>query len=59
MLNAHDKRTGEKVGSIELPAIGMYGMMTYKHEGRQYIVVQTGQRGRVPESYTALALPKE
>ena len=32
VLNAHDKLTGEKVGSIQLPAIGMYGMMTYKHE---------------------------
>ncbi len=59
VLNAHDKRTGEKVGSVELPAIGMYGMMTYKHDGRQYIVVQTGQRGRVPESYVALALPED
>ena len=59
VLNAHNKRTGEKVGSVELPAIGMYGMMTYKHDGRQYIVVQTGQRGRVPESYVALVLPEE
>ena len=59
VLNAHDKMTGEKVGSVQLPAIGMYGMMTYKHGGRQYIVVQTGQRGRVPESYVALALPED
>ena len=59
VLNAHDKRTGEKVGSIELPAIGMYGMMTYRHDGRQYIVVQTGRRGQFPESYTALALPSD
>ena len=58
VLNAHDKRTGEKVGSVRLPATGMYGMMTYEHEGKQYIVVQTGQRGRVPESYVALALPE-
>ena len=58
VLNAHDKTTGEKVGSVKLPAPGMYGMMTYLHEGRQFIVVQTGQRGRVPESYVALALPE-
>ena len=45
VLNAHDKATGEELGSIELPAPGMYGMMTYMHEGRQHIVVQIG-RGR-------------
>jgi len=34
-------------------------MMTSKHEGRPSNVVQTGQRGRVPESYVALALPED
>ena len=58
VVHAHNKRTGERVGSVELPAPGMYGMMTYMHEGKQYIVVQTGQQGRVPESYVALALPE-
>ena len=59
VLNAHDKRTGEAVGSVKLPAPAMYGMMTYRHDGRQYIVAQIGRRGRFPESYVALALPKE
>ena len=59
VLNAHDKMTGEKVGSIRLPAPGMYGMMTYRHEGRQHIVVQVGRRGRLAESLVAFALPEE
>ena len=59
VLNAHDKRTGEKLGSIELPAPGMYGMMTYLHEGRQYIVVQVGRGGSVPGSLAAFALPED
>ena len=59
VLNAHDKSTGEKLGSIDLPAPGMYGMMTYLHEGRQFIVVQIGQGGSVPGSLAAFALPAE
>ena len=59
VLNAHAKATGEKLGSIELPAPGMYGIMTYLHEGRQFIVVQIGQGGSVPGSLAAFALPEE
>ena len=59
VLNAHDKTTGAKLGSVELPAPGMYGMMTYSHEGRQFIVVQIGRGGSVPGSLVALALPDE
>ena len=58
VLNAHNKRTGEEIGSIDLPAPGMYGMMTYMHEGRQYIVVQIGKGGEFPGSLAALALPE-
>jgi quinoprotein glucose dehydrogenase len=57
VLNAHDKRSGEKLGSIDLPAQGQYGMMTYEHEGRQHIVVQIGQGGEHPGSLAAFALP--
>ena len=57
VLNAHDKRTGEELGSVALPAPGMYGMMTYMHEGRQYIVVQVARGGQLPGSLAALALP--
>ena len=57
VLNAHDKATGEKLGSVELPATGQYGMMTYMHEGRQFVIVQVGQGGTYPGSLAALALP--
>ena len=56
VLNAHDKRTGEKLGSVDIPAPGQYGMMTYMHEGRQYIVVQIAKGGQFPGSLAALAL---
>jgi quinoprotein glucose dehydrogenase len=56
VLNAYDKKTGTKVGSVKLPASGQYGMMTYMHEGRQYVVVQIGG-AQYPGSLVALALP--
>ncbi len=40
-LFAVDKATGERLGSVETPGLGMYGMMSYMHDGRQRIVVQT------------------
>jgi quinoprotein glucose dehydrogenase len=56
-LNARDKMTGEILGSVELPAPGQYGMMTYMHEGKQYIVVQIGSiRTGFPGSLVAFAL---
>ena len=58
VLNAHNKRTGEELGSVDLPAPGMYGMMTYMHEGRQYIVVQIAKGGQFPASLAALVLPE-
>ena len=39
VLHAFDKASGEKVGEVPLPGQGRYGMMTYLHEGQQYIVV--------------------
>ena len=58
MLHGRDKFTGEILGSVELPAPGQYGMMTYMHEGKQYIVVQTGNvHTDFPGSLVALALP--
>ena len=59
VLNAHDKRTGQKLGTVELPAPGQYGMMTYLDQGQQYIVVQIGQGGRFPGSLAALRLPAD
>ena len=54
VLNAFDKRTGQQVGEVALPSPGQYGMMTYLHGGRQHIVVQVGQPGRL----VALRLPE-
>jgi len=58
LLHARDKRTGEILASVEIPIPGEYGMMTYMHEGRQYIVLQAGsvKRGQ-PGALLALALP--
>ena len=53
------KLTGELVGSVELPAPGQYGMMTYMHEGHQYIVVQVAQGGTFQGALAALRLPSE
>ena len=55
-LHALDKRTGERLGTVDLPASGQYGMMGYLHEGRQYIVVQVAGPD-LPGSLAALRLP--
>jgi hypothetical protein len=44
------------VGEIDLPGNGEYGMMSYMHEGRQYIVTQVAGRG-LPGSLAAFRLP--
>ena len=57
-LHARDKRTGEILASVELPAPGQYGMMTYMHRGKQYVVVQIGSiQTHFPGGLVALALP--
>ena len=58
MLHARDKRSGQILASVEIPIPGQYGMMTYLHEGVQYIVVQSGsvRRGQ-PGALVALRLP--
>jgi quinoprotein glucose dehydrogenase len=50
-LFAVDKATGEELGRVELPANPRYGMMTYMHEGKQYVVIQSDNQ------LTALHLP--
>ncbi len=52
-LFALDKATGERLGQVETPGFGRYGIMTYMHEGRQFVVLP------VVGGYTALALPPE
>jgi quinoprotein glucose dehydrogenase len=53
---AHDKRTGERLGKVDLPAPTMTAPMTYLHEGKQYIVMAVGGSEH-PGSLVALALP--
>jgi quinoprotein glucose dehydrogenase len=58
LLNARDKQSGEILGSVELPAPAQYGMMTYLHNGRQYIVVQIGSfQTDFPGALVAYRLP--
>ena len=55
-LYALDKGTGERLGRVDLPAPGSYGLMTYMREGRQFIVVQVNS-AELPNSLVALRLP--
>jgi quinoprotein glucose dehydrogenase len=58
LLHARDKRTGQILASVALPIPGQYGMMTFLHEGKQYILVQAGSaRRNQPGSLVALRLP--
>lgn len=41
-LFAVDKSTGEQLGKVAVPENSRYGMMTYVHKGKQYIMLQTG-----------------
>jgi quinoprotein glucose dehydrogenase len=58
VLSARDKTTGERLASIGLPAPAQYGMMTYMHENRQYIVVQIGGAA-YPGSLVSFRLPSD
>jgi len=49
-LFAVDKRSGDVVGTVEVPGQSRYGMMSYVHDGTQYVMLQTGS------TLTALAL---
>ncbi|HVS62753.1 MAG TPA: pyrroloquinoline quinone-dependent dehydrogenase [Thermoanaerobaculia bacterium] len=55
---ALDKRTGEILWEMELPAHADGSPMTYLHEGRQLVVFALGGRGAPPE-LMALALAEE
>ena len=55
-LYALDKRSGERLGRIDLPAPGSYGLITYMQDGRQHIVVQVNS-AELPNSLVALRLP--
>ena len=50
-LFAIDKQTGERVGSVPIPGSTRYGMSSWVHEGKQYIIIQ------LTDGLAALALP--
>ena len=50
-LFAIDKKTGKRLGQVATSQRGEYGLMTYMHGGKQYIVLP------VNGGYIALALP--
>jgi glucose dehydrogenase len=56
-FHAVDKRTGQPVGTIEIPATTTANPMTYMHEGEQYIVLPIAGGG-LPGSLVALKLPR-
>ena len=55
-LLAFDKATGTRLSQLELPAGATGALMTYLHEGKQFIVVPIGSRTH-PAEWVALALP--
>jgi glucose dehydrogenase len=54
---AVDKRTGERVGTVEIPAPVSTAPMTFLHDGVQYIVLSIAGNG-IPGSLAALRLPE-
>jgi glucose dehydrogenase len=56
LFHAVDKRTGQNIASITLPAQSQSPPMTFMHGGRQYIVMAIGG-GNMPGSLVALRLP--
>jgi glucose dehydrogenase len=46
-----DKKTGKRIGAVPTGRVGQYGLMTYMHQGKQYVVVPRNG------GYTTLALP--
>jgi quinoprotein glucose dehydrogenase len=54
-LTAYDKKTGEVIADVEVPALPGGTPMSYMQGGKQYIVFSTA--GRTGSGLTALALP--
>jgi quinoprotein glucose dehydrogenase len=50
MLFFVDKLSGEQLGTVEMPGPVNYGISTYVHDGKQYVMLQTGAK------LTAMAL---
>jgi len=50
-LFAIDKGTGERLAAVQLPGRSLYGMSSWVHEGRQYLIIQ------LPDGIAAMGLP--
>jgi quinoprotein glucose dehydrogenase len=57
MLRAYDKGTGKEVGAVWMPAPQSGSPMTYRVDGKQYIVVAVGG-GNYSGEYIAFSLPE-
>jgi quinoprotein glucose dehydrogenase len=57
MLRAYNKQTGEQVGEVLMPAQITGHPMTYRIDGRQYIIIGTSG-GNATGEYAAFALPE-
>lgn len=55
-LHAVNKLTGEEIATVDLPAPSSTAIMTFLHEGKQYIVVPIAGDD-IPGSLAALTLP--
>jgi quinoprotein glucose dehydrogenase len=56
MLRAYDKQTGKEVGAVWMPAPQSGSPMTYRVDGKQYVVVAVSG-GNYSGEYMAFALP--
>jgi quinoprotein glucose dehydrogenase len=50
-LFAIDKETGERLGAVPIPGSTRYGMSSWVHEGKQYVIIQ------LQDGLAAVALP--
>ncbi len=58
MLRAYNKMTGEQVGEVLMPAPQSGSPMTYRVDGKQYIIVAVSG-GPYSGEYLAFSLPSE
>ena len=56
MLRAYDKMTGKEVGSVYIPAPQTGSPMTYRRDGRQYLIVPIGS-AQYGAEFVAFRLP--
>jgi quinoprotein glucose dehydrogenase len=56
MMRAYDKATGKQVGAVWMPAPQSGGPMTYKWQGKQYILIAVSG-GTYSGEYIAFSLP--